>query len=250
MKTKLLILIIFFSSLAEVFSQGFDWQYSARLPFDVPTFFTGIDFNSSYNIISSDFNICDKGIPCDTFMNGKSVNISAGIKFEYWSSADLSYFTGANLTYSKNSFLNENMYYYFPEVGNKILEYEYLRAEYIPEIEIGVKYRMRFLLPHIFSSLSLKAGFVASSKEELILRKISEADWLADEIHFTGFESLKLSGIMFEPHLKLGYDVNLGLGSYSSIYVDIGLPIQNRYSKGEWYSTKISLGISIFPLGY
>ncbi|MFH1049899.1 MAG: hypothetical protein V1779_03095 [bacterium] len=242
--------MLFFISLLKVQSQGFDWQYSARLPFEVPQHFIGFDCSSGYKSISSDFKICDQNIPCDTFNIGSAMVLSAGIKFEVWTSSDFSYFANLTLDYSKNSFKNENLFYYIPDIGSKVLEYEYIRTEYVPEIEIGVKYRMRFLLPHLFTSVSVRAGYIVNASEELILRKISEADWLDDEIHFTGFESLKLSQFLFEPHFKLGYDLNLGLGKYASVYIDLGLPLQNRLTEKSWHSTTVSAGVSIFPFGF
>jgi hypothetical protein len=250
MRKKILTIVILIICLGKAQSQGFDWQYSARLPFEVPNFFIGLDVTGGYKFNNSNFKICDNNIPCDTFKLGNGIDLSAGIKLEYWASSDIAYFTNVNLVYSQHSYKNENLYYYFSEVGTKTLEYEYLRTEYIPEIEIGAKYRMRFLLPHLFGAFSIKTGVVASTTEELILRKISKADWLANEIHFTGFAPLDLSAFIVEPHLKLGYDANLGLGSFASLYIDIGFPLQNRYSEGSWHSTNISAGISVFPIGF
>ena len=248
MNHKVMILIFFICS-GKILSQGFDWQYSARLPFEVPNFFIGLDGSASMNINSTDFNICDNNIPCDTFNTGSGIGFSGGIKFEYWANFDVSYFTNISISYKTESFKNENLFYYLPEIGNKILEYEYIRKEYIPELEFGIKYRMRFLLPHLFSALSFNTGFIVSTEEELILRKVSTADWLAEEIHFKNFQALDLSSVIFTPHIKIGYDFNTGLGSFSSFYFDIGIPFQNRYSAGKWQTTTFSAGVSIFPFG-
>jgi len=250
MKRICLTILIIITISYTGYSQGFDWQYSARLPFEVPSFFIGLNGSGSYGFMNGDFNICDNGIPCDTFTIGNAIGLSAGIKLEYWQSADIAYFSTIAFHYNQNSFKNENLYYYFPDAGTKTLEYEYLRTEYIPEVEIGVKFRLRFLLPHLFSALSIKAGYVANTSEELVLRKISEADWLADEIHFTGFEPLGLSKFVYSVNLKVGYDVNLGLGKFASIYLDLGLPLQNRYSFGTWEKTSLLAGVSIFPFGF
>jgi len=245
-----LIILCFIIAWSNLNSQGFDWQYSSRLPFEPPNSFIGLDALGSYHIINGDFRICDNNIPCDTFSLGGGMAVSAGIKLEYWYSADIAFFSKLGLQYSKVNFINENLFYYMPEIGTKKLEYEYIRNELIPELEFGVKYRLRSVLPHLFTMFSIKTGYVVSSNEELTLRKISEADWLADEIHFAGFEPLQLNQLTVYPVLKLGYDVNLGLGSYASLYLEFGFPLQNRYSTGKWQSSSITAGVSVFPFGF
>jgi hypothetical protein len=245
------ILFLFFLLNQFSYSQGFDWQYSPRLPFETPNLFIGVDLFSTYNMNSSDFVICEKDIVCDTFNKGAGIGYSAGLKLESWTSAVFSYFVCANYLYIPGKFIKENNFVYNPDVGDKVLEYEYFYSQYSIGAEIGCKYRMNFILPHLFSGISIRGLYQINAKDEFILRKVSEADWINQEIYFTDFDGPEFSEFILMPELKLGYDLNMGLGSYSSLYLAAGVPLYSYISKsdGSLRRWAFSAGISYFPFG-
>ena len=150
------IFFLFLLIQSPAFSQGFDWQYSARLPFKTPDLFFGIDGGVDYVLHTTDFNICEEDIVCDTFDIGYGIGYHGGLKAEFWSSAQLAVFGTIGVSYLPGSFKNQNTYKYPPDVGDVILEYEYNSKQVNILGEIGVKYRLNFLLPHLFAALHSK----------------------------------------------------------------------------------------------
>ena len=64
-KNSIIYFVLFlYLFLYETNAQCFQWQYSARLPVEIPKFYYGINFN--YGIVSSNgsFNFSEDGIIC------------------------------------------------------------------------------------------------------------------------------------------------------------------------------------------
>lgn len=227
--------------------QGFDWQYSPRLPFETPTFFVGLNGNLAYYLHngSIDFREIYK---CCTFTYGAGFGSIFGINAEYWQTAtialsgSLSYMTVTGDFEADGEALPvypSGLFYYKNEFNTKL--------SYIT-VEMDAKYRL--FLTHFFAGVGIRFGFLVSNKSEFYEKIVSppEARFNDGSQRRTIANGVisDIQPIFFTPKLNLGYDLNLGLGTYSSIALSAGLPIINISKDSEWLSWIFQLNIKIF----
>jgi hypothetical protein len=232
MKTMKLMYIILFFSFVEVKSQGFDWQYSARLPFETPVFFIGLTVGADYTYSFASLPLLEKGYrPCCDFKSGAGYSGAAGLNFEYWM-RDYSIFAKLMFGYFKSDF-NENGIPY-PMRYNGSFQSKYNYTTYIRQfvIEPGVRYR---LFDSFFSlNGSLRGAIIISDSYNQSDSKVQHYDSKIPD----------LNKVYLQINLGFGYDFSTGLGKYSTINIYTGLPITGLSQKGSWYPMSIGLGFT------
>ena len=87
-KKNYILFLFFFVPITFGFAQGFDWQYSPRLPFKFPYLFGGISYNPGYTLNHGNMYLQEleqtKLIDCCNFTNGTGFSNSFGLDIEYW----------------------------------------------------------------------------------------------------------------------------------------------------------------------
>lgn len=250
MKKNFTIVILLFFLINfqyKLSGQGFDWQYSPRLPFETPTFFVGLNGNLAYYLHngSIDFREIYK---CCTFTYGAGFGSIFGINAEYWQTAtialsgSLSYMTVTGDFQADGEALPvypSGLFFYKNEFNTKL--------SYIT-IEMDAKYRL--FLTHFFAGVGIRLGFLVSNKSEFYEKIVSppEARFNDGSQRRTIANGVisDVQTMFFTPKLNLGYDLDLGLGTYSSIALSAGLPIINISKDSEWLSWIFQLNIKIF----
>jgi hypothetical protein len=122
---KILLIIIVFGTYSNsnfVFGQGFDWQWSARLPFQAPRLYLGIGSQYGFQFASGDISFLEDKIQCQNFNDGTGNNYVLGLNFEYWEELNQFAYRGSIL-YGIST-LNSSSIDYIPYSSDIIAEYE------------------------------------------------------------------------------------------------------------------------------
>jgi len=228
-------------------AQGFDWQYSSRLPFETPKIFFGVDGGLDYNLHQGDFNFIEQYFKCCSFTDGNGIGYKIGLKIEYWASAEFAIFGSAGFNYIMGQFIEQYGPYPDGNGGTQLTEFEFNSKSNYINFEAGIKYRL--FLSHFFVATTFSAAFMIDNTNEHLERTISKASLTWDERIITDGRVPDLKSFVFQPEFKLGYDLNMGLGAYSSVYIGVAFPIQNQLSEGDWRKWTLSAGVSVYPFG-
>lgn len=240
-------IILTLTTQTNLFSQGFDWQYSPRLPFETPIFFVGLNGNLTYlmHFGSIDFT---ESYKCCTFNRGEGIGSIFGINSEYWQTPTIAFTGSLSYMTSPGNFEADGeplpvypsgIYFYKNEFNSQL--------SYIT-LEIDVKWRL--FLTHFFVGVGFRTGILVSNKSEFFEKIISPPEGrFNDGTQRRTIANGIISDIQpyfFTPKFNLGYDVNLGLGTYSSISISTGLPIINISKDSKWLSWIFQLNIKLF----
>ncbi len=243
-KTSVILLLILNYALAQ--AQGFDWQYSSRLPFKVPTTFVGVFGEGNYLLHRGAFNFNESYIKCCSFQNGDGVGFSAGTEVENWFAPKLAAFAKFGYEFSPANFIVESEPIPVADGKDLVTEYEYSsKASYL-FVEIGAKYKVGST--HLNIAVSAKAAYLFSSENQYFERVLSREDWYWNEREIYG-ETPDLSRFVFTPSLYLGYDLNLGTGAYAVPKVGLRFPVSETIQSQNWKKWNAFVGISVFPFG-
>lgn len=232
-------------------SQGFDWQYSPRLPFRIPKLFVGITGTSSVIAYSGNLNLYESFVNCSKFQSGKGFAYSFGIHGEYWFTHSIAFNIGldyqkfnGNLVTPGDSFpiLIRNQILMGKVENTLDMSYSYFN------IIVGVKNRL--FTTNFFVGATFDFGVKLSTKYSVSEKVISPPEY-----HFTDGSQARqifdgrlsdLSFFKISPALNFGYDAILLLGVYASPMVSFEIPLFNYSKEDRLRLMKITAGITIY----
>ena len=249
-QNKILFIMIFLLPVVSL-SQGFDWQYSSRLPSKYPYLFIGGIAETNYLIHYGYIDLTEGYSKCCTFENGNGIGNGFGIASEYWKGIWAIYgtltfssfpgnFTADGITLKRK--LNDGTVYdvKYQNDFKSSLSYVFF--------ELGAKYRI--FQSHMHVGGGLKLGFLTNNKAEHIERIVSPAEErFADGTQSQILSDGKISDLrsyVITPRIRIGYDLTFGTGLYASPTFSIGLPILNIAKNAQWQTWSFTLGISVY----
>lgn len=244
-KISIILTIILFS--ANLSSQDFNWQYSTRLPYKIPQFFLGLTANFDYNHNSGDFTFLSENIPCCNFKSGNGIGYNIGISSEYWILPRTAIFTSIIFNHINTLFLVASEPYPYRDFEDLITEYEFNHSLSLILIEFGAKQR---IVDKFGLSFAFKPQIYLNSSQEFTERNISQNNFFFDEKTYYNGEIPNLMRIIFNFDLKLTYDLNLGLGKYSEIFISGTFPLNNISVNQSWKIYHFSSGIKLYLLNF
>lgn len=240
-KTTLIIIIIFFNHLSSI-SQGFDWQYSLRLPYDSPNTF--ISFSSEFGISNhtGSFNFIENNITCCNFSDGNGFNYNINTFIEHWYNGKIAFYGGIgyknlNGLFSKRQEIPRSDNYFL------VTEYQYKNSISQIPLEFGSKYRISET--HFFISGSLILNLLISESHNFKEIKISP---ISDPFRDREIPTAKLKDLnifFIGGRISLGYDYSIGKGKYLSIIFSYSRNINSFIKSESWYSNDYSLIIKL-----
>ncbi len=246
--------MIFLIFTLELLSQGFDWQYSPRLPYTIPTKFIGLSVN--YGIIENrgNFGFLEDFIECCNYQAGAGKSQEISLSGEYWYKGDMALISSVGFVALKSNFSTTIMVPRSDGRNDYISEYKYTLDESRNKLilKFGAKYR-------IFNShfsigatgnLHLYVSSTATHKEK-ILAPSNETfiDGSKERIIQNGILS-NYNKLLFSPELFVNYDVSIIRGYYSSIKIGIDFPIFSIIEKEDWREWKFNLSIGLLKSIY
>lgn len=226
-------------------SQGFDWQYSSRLPSTYPRLFLGGSVSGIYGFHTADIYSLGEEYRCGDYKQGVETGISAAAVGEYWLPGSMVAFWGMiGLRTSTTRFTSLPPSEPFRRNG---VEFE-LRREFAMDIylkallmEAGMKYRIGRTHAHL--GIGFRTDLVLSTlaeQTETILTPVEFTQAIAyGEQRLTGMRTLLIT-----PLLAAGYDAELGKGIYATPRITIGIPMISRSSVVSWSEIELTAGVS------
>ncbi len=241
------IILLLFSKI-DSFGQGFDWQYSARLPFNSPKLFYGM--NANFGLVSSKgtLTFLEDKILCPKFKDGEGNNFAVGLNFEYWNKDNQSAYIGS-INYLRN-YIDYKFLDFVPLSNDIVAKYETKLALDYSTIVLSAGYKYRILESHFTIAASLDIGIHLTNDfvvKEKILGPPEVPPFSTNppsyERNILNGEFNKFTLFNLLPRLHLGYDMQLGLGKYVTPFVSIGLPITKMLQEDDVTNFVVSAGL-------
>lgn len=246
---KQLLLMVFFLTSLDTFSQGFDWQYSFRLPYSIPEHFIGFTGGYSINTATGNFEFLEDYTPCCNYQSGKGNSLNFGIIYEFW----ITPISAINISFnyqSTNSLFNQSIQIPRSDgINDYTAKYRYQMEELRNSIILMINYKHRILESHwsAFGGIYLfyKTSNEATHTEEIIspenerfidgTQKRAIKRGMYGEYNFFGLN----------PNIGINYDLPIFQGYYSSLSTFLQIPFTNVIKNQDWKEWKFQFSISI-----
>ncbi len=245
---KLFYILILLFIYDEVFAQGFDWQYSARLPSSSPSFFIGLTGEYNHLIHSGNLDFTEAQNSCATYTKGTGEGYSEGIRGEYWITGLLAFYGEILYVNSPGNFTVQAEP--LPRIGQLLqTEYDFSTTMTYFLIEPGIKYRL--FDSHFHAGAGLQIGFLMNDNSIHKERIIGPDN--APPFPSGSYERIisdgkisSLNTFFIEPRIQFGYDLTYGIGKYATPTISIGIPVFDLTKSSGWKRWAFSAGLTIF----
>lgn len=234
---------VIFTSFSVACGQMFDWQYSVRLPFDIPKTFVGggVAFIESRHSVA-DFREINEDLQCGNYRTGNGAGFSVFASGEHWYSGEAA--LGARLEFSqirgKFTVAAEPIPF---KLRGEIYELHREFALATSLSSISAEFYCKWLLgeTHLHAGAALAAGILIGKKLEQTETVLAPEEF-ATIISYGESKSANIMTVSLRPSLRIGYDAELGRGLYATPYFSIGLPIIPASSSADWRIWTFSFG--------
>lgn len=223
-------------------SQGFDWQFSPRIPFSHSKFFWG--FNASGLIISTtgNFSFLEDHIACCDYESGYGKSIKLGVSAEYWCRSAIALNGSLNINLINSSFKQTIVVPRSDGKNDYFSRYKYFLDESRNYISGDISAKYRILNSHFSAGGGISSSILISS-QALHKEKIISP---SDETFIDGSKERKITNgilqdyntILITPSLFINYDLDLGIGYYSSIKFCSFFPLMSVVQNDNWREWK------------
>jgi hypothetical protein len=242
-----------FINLQNILSQGFDWQWSARLPIENPHNYYGISANYGLDYFVGHISFVENKVYCQNFGNGNGNDISFGVNLEHWTEYNHYAFFSA-LQYKNYSVISSSvdLIPLNEEVIGKyktILDYNFNQIDLL----VGIKYRI--LETHFSIGAGLSLGYIVSNgytATEEILGPTEVPPFSTNPPSYTreitSGELKQLNNFVIKPFFRLGYDLELGRGTYIEPHLCILFPLWSMISGDKVNHYSASFGINLYRM--
>lgn len=244
-----LALLIFLCPVL-IFSQGFEWELSPRLPFSIPKLYLGISTNFSKNFFKGSLSLYEKYYTCAIFSTGNGNSNSFGVRAEYWFEPAVALNLGILFLNSGTNFtaLGDSFKILVKDIPKVVKVENELSFKHIYLlIDLGAKYRISST--NIYFAGNLEFGFKLSSSFDLYEQVLSPPEY-----HFVDNSQRrkildgdfsKFSTLVISPKFSVGYDAIIYPKIYATPSISIYIPVFNMSSKDNLKMLAIQLGFSI-----
>jgi hypothetical protein len=241
----LIVIVLLLICSGEIAAQGFDWQYSSRLPSTSPTLFLGGSARVNYGFHTADTYFLGDEYRCGDYKSGKETGFSVGLAAEYWQTGVISIWCEAeyrNLSVIFSSTDEPQPFKLGGVVYSLSREFQMKSVFHAIETQGGIKWRFAPTHIHVFlglrGTLSLKS---TAEQTETILTPIEFTQTIRyGQTPLTGIRTLFIT-----PLIGIGYDAELGRGIYATPTIRVGLPLMSYSSVTSWVNWDYSAGIKV-----
>ncbi len=228
------------------FSQGFDWQYSARFPAESPNKFLGINFSTSQLNNFGDINMSEFKIPCCKFDDGSGTQYGIGVAGEYWVNGGEAITAVIKYNYCSDKFTTSaEPSYYRNDTMFTNFELD-TKRDYLT---IALKYKYRIVDSHFYIAGGVNTDILINSRFEIRERVISDDDRFNDGTNSREVKNGMISEIStfnISPEIAMGYDFTFGKGMFASPYFSLSIPLNSYTNDGSWRHISFQIGINLF----
>ncbi len=243
LKTVLLLLFGLFFNI-NLFSQGFDWQFSTRFPNPEPKFFIGI--NSEYGLANSfgDIPYNEGSFSCCKFENGRGSIFAFGLSGEYW--YDGLFAVNASINYKNVNTLFSNQRKIPRREYMLVTNYELDASANFINTNIYVK--RRIFNSNFFGGIGVDLNVFLSKSlyfQELKDAQTPKDDPFQNRYNISSAEISDFNIVNCGVNLLFGYDLSISDGYYISSAIGLNLPMFSLLSDSDWRILGAKLKVSI-----
>lgn len=233
-------------------AQGFDWQYSVRVPTSSPTRFLGAAFSAGAALHqgSLPYLETDIAVPCCTYERGTGLPLALGLLFEQWTSSNIAVYGSAGyrvMTATMSAQPSESE----PFADGRVLvtQYTYDARMHYADITAGMRYRLGNSHASVGAALRMNVIMGTSATHRHDVLSPSDYSFTTNppsrsiEIPVVGVPDP--TAVLLTPILTFGYDISLANGLYLSPLVHIGLPLMNTAEGVSWKTSDAGLTIRV-----
>jgi hypothetical protein len=247
-RASIIFLIIFCS--IELHSQGFDWEYSARLPYKIPRAFIGAGYSYRYNNNFGNFSFFENNVYSLNFKKGNGYVNQINISFQYWEKPIIAIFGNVLYRSLKTDFTQNMTYPRSNGADNWLATYQtnmHLSRDYIG-ISIGGKYRVLnsyFSVGAEITSLFLLSSSATATEEILSpdFEHYIDGSTRRDikNMHLPDFKNFNVL-----PEIFIAYDFSIAKGIFIQSSLRMQIPLFNSTSSDKFYDLPLGIEITMF----
>jgi len=229
--------------------QGFDWQYSARVPTPSPIRFLGGEVMSGWTVHTGSLPYLqsDLGLECCRYENGVGLPISVGVGGEYWVTGDVALMGTVGYRGQGAVFTTDGDT--LPRAGKPpvITQYELSARLHYATVVAGAK--MRLFETHVTVGLGVRLMVSIGSSSTQQEQVVQPSDYTFENgstvVTLTTTSLNDLKPFIVIPYLQLGYDISIAQGMYLSPSFSLGLPLMSVTSGTSWHMTDLGVGVRL-----
>jgi hypothetical protein len=244
------LLFLFLLSLLplNLFSQGFDWQYSARLPEKSPIGFIGLSGDIGFTRNTGGISLIEIYSPCCKFESGTGTQYSVGLKGEYWYTSDIAIDVGLRYSRANSSFKSQTE----SPFSTFILKTEFDFESSISNIQIDFGAKTRINESHFNVGASISFSYLIGNNFTFKESVISPSDFYFSTNPPSQSRDIPLGSVgtlhnfNISPSINISYDLSLGLGIYATPSLNASYSLTSVVKDESWRHLELSFGISIF----
>ena len=251
----LLTIIFIIITTINLQSQGFDWQWSARFPVINPQNYYGFNVNYGINYSIGNITFRENNVSCPDFINANGNNIGFGINYIYWERNN-SYAVYGALRYNNFS-ISTNSIDNVPITDDIIAQYKITLDCNFHQIDLqcGINYRVinYSVLEHFFLGAGIEIGTIVNNDfvaMEEILGPPEVPPFSTNPKSYkreiTSGQFNKINKFNIKPQVKIGYNLELGRGSYIEPNICFSIPLRSMFSDDKINHYSILFGINFF----
>ncbi len=242
-------LLLLLASSVCALAQGFDWQYSARVPTPSPIRFVGLEVMTGWTDQTGPLPYIQTGLgfECCRYENGSGIPLAIGVGGEYWISGDVALTgtfgyrgQGASFTTTGDT---------LPRVGKEpvITQYELSARLHYAALTAGAK--LRLFETHLTVGLGARFMVSLGSSSTQTERIVQPSDYTfnngAKEMVLSSSPIDNLKPFVVVPYLQLGYDISVSRGMYLTPTFTLGIPLMSVASSATWHMTELGVGVRL-----
>ncbi len=248
-KIFFIALLYFFTNISNIYPQGFDWQFSSRLPTKYPYLFLGITLDKSIYLHSGNFSFFEELTECCKFESNANNGFRFGIAGEYWISGNSSLF--AWLTYSTipGNFASLTSYPLNPDTS---LITEFTFDTKINSLNLITGYKQKIVNTHFFIGAFLDFTLNLGGSYEFYEKVISPTNFYFNTNppskirKITSGSIANYNLIIINPAVNIGYDLDLGNSMYCSLSFNFAHSLNNVLNNDNWRYSHLSIKATIY----
>ena len=249
-KYFVIIFFLFISSVCSI-AQGFDWQWSARVPIENPRNYYGINANYGLDYSIGAISFKENNVPAPDFIDANGNNLGIGINYTYWEQynryAIYGIFRYNNFKLSSYSIDNV-------PINNDIIAQYKVSLDYnfhLLTLQGGINYRL--LESHLLIGAGIEIGAIINnsfSANEEILGPPEVPPFSTNPPSYkreiTAGKFKELNNLFLKPQIRVSYDLELGRGSYVEPNVCFSIPLWSMFSGDKVRHYSILFGINYY----
>lgn len=244
----MVIVMFCFSGIPIVSAQGFDWQYSSRLPSSSPVLFIGGGATFNYGLNTADIYSLGADYRCGDYKSGTETGFSAKVATEYWQTGVLSLWGEVGYRNSTVKFSSTTEPEPFKNKGKiDSLTREFLMKSIFHSIVIEAGVKWRIAPTHLNVVVGIRTDILLKNIVEQTEAIVTPVEFVPPTTPFS-YGSVSLTSfhtVNLTPIVGMAYDMELGRGIYATPKITAGIPLMSRSSVISWKSWDFSAGIVI-----